>query len=251
VFEKKHGSRVVVVSLPRRCCISHQHSQRSLLLVPSELSQLKLLGEAHRIAPAVARRVQLIEASQRHPDWSTKQLAQVLHRHESWVEPRGDGAGKRCIRSPTRPDQGHLVSLPPKCVGRLTALACSLPRSHGVPLARWSRAELARHVATVPTLPTISARTVGRWLTAERIHPWRYHSCQHIQEPETFLQRARPVLRLYEQAAPLLGTCGSGWSARMRKPRFRPVEPSRLLVQPDARIRCINRHGTNGKARCT
>ena len=87
---------------------------------------------------------------------------------------------------------------------QVTALACSLPRSHGVPLARWSRVELARHVATVPALPTIEARTIGRWLEAEQIHPWRYHSWQHIQEPEAFRVRARPVLRLYEQATSLL-----------------------------------------------
>jgi len=59
-------------------------------------------------------------------------------------------------------------------------------------------------VTTVATLPTISARTIGRWLTAEQIRPWRFHSWQHIQNPEAFLQRARPVLRLYEYAAALL-----------------------------------------------
>jgi len=59
-------------------------------------------------------------------------------------------------------------------------------------------------VATIPTLPTIAARTIGRWLTAEQIRPWRFHSWQHIQDPETFLQRARPVLQLYEQATSLL-----------------------------------------------
>jgi len=53
-------------------------------------------------------------------------------------------------------------------------------------------------------LPEISPRTIGRWLTAEQIRPWRFHSWQHIQEPETFLQRARPVLRLYEHAHSLL-----------------------------------------------
>jgi len=73
-----------------------------------------------------------------------------------------------------------------------------------MPLAHWSRAELARHVVTVPTLPPISARTIGRWLTAEQIRPWRFHSWQHIQNPETFLERACPVLRLYEQATSLL-----------------------------------------------
>src|SRR6266536_3138540 len=83
---------------------------------------------------------------------------------------------------------------------QVTALACSLPRSHGVALARWSRAELARQVTATPSLPTISAGTIGRWLAAEQIRPWRFHSWQHLQNPETFLERARPVLCLYEQA---------------------------------------------------
>lgn len=63
---------------------------------------------------------------------------------------------------------------------------------------------MARVVAASPQLPTISASTIGRWLTSERIRPWRYHSWQHIQNPEQFLARARPVLRLYEQARMLL-----------------------------------------------
>lgn len=79
-----------------------------------------------------------------------------------------------------------------------------MPKSQGVPLARWSRSELARHVARVPQLPGVSASTIGHWLKAERIRPWRYHSWQHIQDPEKFLARARPVLHLYEQARMLL-----------------------------------------------
>jgi len=192
-----------VVSLTRRCCLSHQRSQRSLLLAPHELGQLKLLVQAHRTPQAVARRAQLIEASHTHPDWGTKQMARALHRHES------------CIRKWRRRwDETQVLTDAPRAGAprrfssearaQVTALACSLPRSHGVPLAHWSRAELACHVATVPTWPTISARTIGRWLTAEQIRPWRFHSWQHIQEPETFLQRARPVLRLYEHAAALL-----------------------------------------------
>jgi hypothetical protein len=63
---------------------------------------------------------------------------------------------------------------------------------------------LARVVAAAPSLPRISASTIGRWLKAERIRPWRYHAWQHIQNPQTFLERARPVLQLYEQASALL-----------------------------------------------
>ncbi|GHO61169.1 hypothetical protein KSC_000610 [Ktedonobacter sp. SOSP1-52] len=63
---------------------------------------------------------------------------------------------------------------------------------------------MARHVAASPQLPTVSASTIGRWLKSERIRPWRYHTWQHIQNPETFLQRARPVLQWYERARRLL-----------------------------------------------
>jgi len=87
---------------------------------------------------------------------------------------------------------------------QVTAIACSLPKQCQVPLARWSRAELARRVVQDPTLPGISASTVGRWLKAERLGPWRYHAWQHIHDPHTFLQRACPVLEAYVQAQALL-----------------------------------------------
>jgi hypothetical protein len=79
-----------------------------------------------------------------------------------------------------------------------------LPQTQGVPLARWSRSELARWVAAAPQLPPVSASTIGRWLKAERLRPWRYHAWQHIQNPQTFLERAGPILRLYGQALALL-----------------------------------------------
>jgi hypothetical protein len=63
---------------------------------------------------------------------------------------------------------------------------------------------LARVVAASPQLPSLSASTIGRWLKAERSRPWRYHAWQHIQNPETFLERPRPGLQWYEQARSLL-----------------------------------------------
>ena len=85
-----------------------------------------------------------------------------------------------------------------------TVVAGSLPQTPGVPLARWSRSELARWVAAAPQLPPVSASTIGRWLKAERLRPWRYHGGPHIQNPQTFLERAGPILRLYGQAVALL-----------------------------------------------
>src|SRR2546422_5210295 len=116
----------------------------------------------------------------------------------------GVAAGSRRIPLLTRPAVGHRGVFPPQVRAQVTAIACSLPKQSQVPLSRWSRAELARRVAQDPALAPISASTIGRWLKAERIRPWRYHSWQHIHDPVAFLQRARPVLQAYAQAQALL-----------------------------------------------
>ena len=100
--------------------------------------------------------------------------------------------------------QAHLGVFPPEVRAHASAIACSLPRSQGVSLARWSRFELARQVAASGRLPRVSASTIGRWLQAEKIRPWRYRMWQLIQDPASFLAQARPVLQLYAQASALL-----------------------------------------------
>jgi hypothetical protein len=73
-----------------------------------------------------------------------------------------------------------------------------------VPLARWSRAELVRHLAAQPALAEVSAGTLGRWLANEQIQPWRYRMWQHIHDPAAFAARAGPVLQTYGEATALL-----------------------------------------------
>ena len=102
-----------------------------------------------------------------------------------------------------RPVQGHRGVFPPEVRAQVTATACSLPRATGTPLSRWSRAEVAQYLAQDPTLAPISSSTVGRWLKADRMRPWRYHAWQHIHDPVAFLERARPVLQAYGQARAL------------------------------------------------
>src|SRR5437764_14631757 len=116
----------------------------------------------------------------------------------------GADAGWRPIPWLTRPAVERRGVFPPQVRAQVSAIACSLPRQCQVPLSRWSRAELARRVAQDPSLPPISASTVGRWLKAERLRPWRYHAWQHIHDPVAFLQRARPVLQAYGRAQALL-----------------------------------------------
>lgn len=84
-----------------------------------------------------------------------------------------------------------------------TALACSIPKDMGVPLARWSMCELARHLVTLGLVAAIADTTVWRWLKSDRLKPWRYHFWQHSVDPD-FLARATAVLRLYEAAHQLV-----------------------------------------------
>jgi DDE superfamily endonuclease len=116
----------------------------------------------------------------------------------------GAAAGAKPNRSMMLPGRAHRGVFPPELRAQVTATACSLPRTHNLPLARWSRAELARRVAAACPLSAVSPSTVGRWLKQEKIRPWRYRMWQHIHDGATFLERARPILRLYASARPLL-----------------------------------------------
>jgi transposase len=73
----------------------------------------------------------------------------------------------------------------------------------GLPLARWSYAEIGARLVTLGLVVSVAPSPVARWLSAEKIKPWRYRLWQHIEEPEAFLERARPVLGLYQHAKAL------------------------------------------------
>jgi transposase len=90
---------------------------------------------------------------------------------------------------------------PPEVRAQATALACSLPGDQGVALARWSSGEIARRLVALELVARIAPNTVSRWLRQEKLKPWRYHTWQHIIDPQVFLERARPVLWLYQSAA--------------------------------------------------
>jgi transposase len=74
-----------------------------------------------------------------------------------------------------RPRPGRRRIFPATAEAAVKALACALPAEVGVPLSRWSAAELAAEAVTRGLVPTVSASTVGRWLAADAIRPWRHH----------------------------------------------------------------------------
>ena len=195
----------------------HQLPLHPVQLAPTPVKPLLQLIQAHRTPQAMVRRARIVLAVHTHPTWSSQQLAQLLSLDARLVR-KWRRRWHQTQSLQDLPRSGPRRRFSSQVRAQVTALACSLPRSHGVPLAHWSRAALARYMAATPGLPPISASTIGRWLVAEQIRPWRFHSWQHIQKPEEFLERARPVLPLYEQATSLRCRKGSGWSALMRKP---------------------------------
>jgi hypothetical protein len=78
------------------------------------------------------------------------------------------------------------------------ALACELPSQHGLPLARWSSAELADHACRSGLVATISGSTVWRWLHEDAIRPWQHRCWIFPRDPEFELKAGR-VLDLYER----------------------------------------------------
>ena len=179
------------------------HHQHSLHQTPTDIIQLQRWMNAHTTPQAIAMRARIVATAHTYPTWNSRAIARFLGVSDRLVRKwRQRWEETHCLND--LPRSGAPRRFPPAVRAQVTAIACSLPRSYGVPLAHWSRAELARHVATTPSLPVISPRTIGRWLAAEQIRPWRFHSWQQIQDQETFLQRARPVLHLYEQAQSLL-----------------------------------------------
>ncbi len=89
-------------------------------------------------------------------------------------------------------------AFPPSVVVAVKALACELPARCGVPLSRWSRADLQREVLAQGLVAEISGTTIWRWLSADAIRPWRVRSWIFPRDP-AFAAKAGRILDLYER----------------------------------------------------
>lgn len=97
-----------------------------------------------------------------------------------------------------RPRPGRRRTFPKTAEAEVKALACELPAESDVPLARWSHAELATEAVSRGVVEAISASTVGRWLRADAIRPWRHRSWIFPRDPD-FAAKAARVLDLYDR----------------------------------------------------
>jgi hypothetical protein len=177
-----------------------------ITLTEEEKKQLQKQVRAHTTGQDLVIRAKLLLAANEHPEWSNPQIAQAVGTTDRTVRKwRGRWVSTHSIAD--APRSGAPRRFAPEVRAAATAVACSLPSQSGVPLSRWSRTSIARAIRTIlkqMAKSAPSARTIGRWLKAERIRPWRYHSWQHLHDPEQFLVRACPVLQRYPQAKTLL-----------------------------------------------
>jgi transposase len=79
---------------------------------------------------------------------------------------------------------------------QVKAIACELPADRGVPLSRFSHADLAAEAVDTGVVEGISTSTVRRWLHRDAIRPWYHQSWIFPRDPD-FAAKAGRVLDLY------------------------------------------------------
>jgi hypothetical protein len=85
---------------------------------------------------------------------------------------------------------------PPQVVCEVKALACQLPSEQGVPITRFSCAEIKREAVARGIVARISETTIWRILSEDAIRPWSYRSWIFPRDPQ-FAEKAGRVLDLY------------------------------------------------------
>ena len=93
---------------------------------------------------------------------------------------------------------GDQPAFPPGVVVAIKALACELPSRRGLPLARWSIAELRQEAVARGLVAKISGTTLWRWLGQDALRPWRHRSWIFPRDPQ-FARKAGRVIDLYQR----------------------------------------------------
>ena len=104
--------------------------------------------------------------------------------------------GVEGLRDRKRP--GRPRAFPAAVVAACKAIACELPAIRGVPLGRWSLAELRTELLACGLIEDVSTTTLWRWLEEDPIKPWRHRSWIFPRDPD-FAAKAGVVLDLYQR----------------------------------------------------
>jgi transposase len=150
---------------------------------------------------ATVQRARIVLLAHQHPQWQNAAIAQrvgcSVNTVKRWRQRWQTTDGLR-----DAPRAGTQPTFTPLQRTQVVALACSAPRQYGKAWQRWSGEKLAQVAVEQGMVGAIAPGTIRRWLRADKIKPWRYHSWQHSTDPQ-FVEKAVPVLDLYAQAPTL------------------------------------------------
>lgn len=109
---------------------------------------------------------------------------------------------------------------------QVKALACERPATLGLPLSRFSVADVAQQARQSGLVATISDSTVWRWLNADAIRPWQHRCWIFPRDPE-FAVKAGRILDLYQRR----------WQGKLlREDEFVLSTDEKTSIQARARI---------------
>ena len=177
------------------------HTKYSIELTEEQVAELTHLSRSYTRPHCQVQRARVLLLAHRHPDLSNVHISQevgcskemVRSWKQRWCQ---EGSMESAARAGAPRRYSALVR------AQVVALACTSPAEHGKVYKRWSGEKLAEVAVEKEIVPSISPSTIRRWLRKDKLKPWRYHSWQKPTDPQ-FVQKATPVLDLYEHAQEL------------------------------------------------
>jgi transposase len=173
----------------------------AIQLTAMQVTELTHVSVSSTARFAHVQRARLLLLAHQHPAWTNRRIARevgcCLDTVKIW---RQRWHATATLDSQPRP--GAPRAFPAVVRTQVVALACTKPQDHGKVWKRWSGEKLAQVAMEQGIVPEISPSTIRRWLREDKIKPWRYHSWQKSTDPH-FVEKAAPVLDLYEQAPAL------------------------------------------------
>jgi transposase len=168
---------------------------RPVRLTTSQRHQLTKIARGYKSPHRDRLRAQIVlDADDDYPNAAIARRQRVsVDMVRKW---RGQFAAEGMHGLGDRKRSGRPPRFTPVQHSQVKALACELPATSGVPLSRWSSAELADEAVTAGVVESISASTVRRWIRRDALKPWQYRSWIAPRAPD-FAQRAAVVLDLY------------------------------------------------------
>jgi len=210
-----------------------------MTLTPEQEARLHQLSTCYMAPFAIVQRAQIVLLAHQHPEWQNAEIARRVGCSVSTVK-RWRQRWQTTDGLRDAPRAGSRPTFTPLQRTQLVALACSAPRQYGKAWQRWSGEKLAQVAVAQGIVRAISPGTIRRWLRADKIKPWRYHSWQHSPDPQ-FVEKAIPVLDLYAQAPALqaqgeLIVCAdekTSIQARQRVTPTKAVAPGEVIQVAD------------------